>query len=217
MVGESVATSIVSITRVITKSSTTSERFGAIAFFVVSMFFIVGCVGCQQIIRCSPFVKYHTLQCRQSSEHKKGGEEEASGCEGEVGDQLKLLPVNTKSSLYSKIKGEQFFSFLLEWIVLPSVAGLLLRWKVVQEIWLLLVAVFVAFFLTLLLFPGLVSLVQYCPIGDWTPILLVAVFNIPELIAKVVSLSLPALFLPCVCLTNCSGWLFFLSACHQLG
>ena len=77
MVGESVATSIFSITRVITKSSTTSERFGAIAFFVVSIFFILACVGCQQVIRCNPFVRYHTLQCRQH--HKRERREEREG------------------------------------------------------------------------------------------------------------------------------------------
>ena len=88
--------------------------------------------------------------------------------------------------------------------MLNSLAGLLLRWGVVVEIWQLLVAVFVSFFLTLLLFPGLVSLVQYCPTGDWTPILLVAVFNVPELIAKVVMSASPCASLY-VRVTYCSG------------
>ena len=69
------------------------------------------------------------------------------------------------------------------------IAGLLLRWRVTVEIWQLLVAVFVCFFVTLLVFPGLVSLVQHCGIGDWTPILLVTVFNVPDLIAKVTVIS----------------------------
>jgi len=38
---------------------------------------------------------------------------------------------------------------------------------------------------TLMLFPGLVSEVWYNPIGDWTPVLLVAVFNLTDFIAKV--------------------------------
>ena len=66
-----------------------------------------------------------------------------------------------------------------------SLVGLVLRWMVMKEIWKLLVAAFVTFSVTLLVFPGLVSLVQNCYIGDWTPILLVAVFNVPDLIAKV--------------------------------
>ena len=111
MVGESVATSIVSITRVITKSSTTSERFGAIAFFVVSIFFILACVGCQQVIRCNPFVRYHTLQCRQHHNREgREGREGINGGEEEAGDQLKLLPMDTKQqhSFHARLKGENW-------------------------------------------------------------------------------------------------------------
>ena len=57
------------------------------------------------------------------------------------------------------------------------------------EIWQLLVAVSGTYFITLLVFPGLVSQVQYCSIGDWTPILLVTVFNVPDLIAKVATIT----------------------------
>ena len=61
-----------------------------------------------------------------------------------------------------------------------------------MEIWRLLVAVLGTYCITLLVFPGLVSLVQHCSIADWTPILLVSVFNVTELIAKV-AISLPML------------------------
>ena len=56
------------------------------------------------------------------------------------------------------------------------------------DIWQLLVAVFSTYFITLLVFPGLVSFVQHCPIGDWAPIVLVTVFNVPDLLAKVILL-----------------------------
>ena len=89
-----------------------------------------------------------------------------------------------------------------------ATAGLQLRWKVVVEIWQLLLAAFGTYCLTLVLFPGLVSLVQHCAIGDWTPILLVAVFNFLDLIAKVV-ISLPLSILTVLC--ACSGWPLHLS------
>lgn len=54
-----------------------------------------------------------------------------------------------------------------------------------REIWQLIVAIFVAYVVTLMLFPGIISEVQYDPIGTWTPVLLVAVFNLTDLIAKV--------------------------------
>ena len=54
-----------------------------------------------------------------------------------------------------------------------------------REIWQLIVAIFVAYVVTLMLFPGLISEIQYTPIGTWTPVLLVAIFNLTDLIAKV--------------------------------
>ena len=63
-----------------------------------------------------------------------------------------------------------------------------MRLGIVADIWQLLVAVFSTYFVTLLVFPGLVSLVQHCPIGDWAPIVLVTVFNVPDLLAKVMPL-----------------------------
>lgn len=53
------------------------------------------------------------------------------------------------------------------------------------EIWQLLVAVFSNSLITLLVFPGLVSEVQHCGIGDWTPVVLVTVFSVTDLITKV--------------------------------
>ena len=95
MAGESVATTVVSISRIVTKVSTSSERFGAIAFFVVSIIFIVICVGCQQLIRTSPFVKFHVRQCRRCTEREEGGEggEEIvmRALDGENNDQELLL------------------------------------------------------------------------------------------------------------------------------
>ena len=68
---------------------------------------------------------------------------------------------------------------------LPAVAGLRVRLGIMAEIWQLLVAVFSIFLVTLLVFPGLVSEVQHCSIGDWAPIILVTVFNVTDLAAKV--------------------------------
>ena len=60
-----------------------------------------------------------------------------------------------------------------------------------KQIWKLMIAIYVNYFVTLLLFPGLVSEVQYCRIGDWMPIILIAVFNVTDFVAKWLAL------LPC--------------------
>ena len=49
----------VAIIRVITKAAATDLRTGAIAFFIISLVFILICVGCQVFLRLSPFVNYH--------------------------------------------------------------------------------------------------------------------------------------------------------------
>lgn len=60
-----------------------------------------------------------------------------------------------------------------------------MRALVVRQIWPLIVAVFANDFVTLLLFPGLISEVQYCTIGDWMPVVLITLFNTMDLVAKV--------------------------------
>ena len=64
-------------------------------------------------------------------------------------------------------------------------AAIRLRWMLMKIIWPFMVAVFVNFFLTLLLFPGITTLVQECSLGGWTPIILVVVFNTTDLVGKV--------------------------------
>ena len=67
MVGESVAGFSVSILRIITKASTESERKGAIAFFVISLLYILLCVACQVFLWRSKFVRYYVINCQKKS------------------------------------------------------------------------------------------------------------------------------------------------------
>ena len=109
MAGESVATTVVSMTRIITKASTNSERFGAIAFFVVSIIFIMLCVVCHQIIRTSPFVRYSVQQCsRKSREGEREGEGEEIRLERVDGEDKTMLlsAQREKVSLRIQIRGD---------------------------------------------------------------------------------------------------------------
>ena len=60
-----------------------------------------------------------------------------------------------------------------------------------KQIWMLMIAIFINYFITLLVFPGLVSEVQFCAVGDWMPVILIAVFNVTDFVAKWLTL------LPC--------------------
>lgn len=45
-------------------------------------------------------------------------------------------------------------------------------------------SIFVCYYITLLLFPGILAEVQNCTLGLWTPVLLIATFNLTDFIAK---------------------------------
>ena len=105
--------------------------------------------------------------------------EESSGVSDGDDDKVELIP----GSMERESSPKQWSQLLL--------AGLRTRWNVVKQIWKLMVAIFANYFVTLLVFPGLVSEVQYCPIGDWMPIILIAVFNATDFVAKWLAL------LPC--------------------
>jgi solute carrier family 29 (equilibrative nucleoside transporter) protein 4 len=59
MLGESLAGTVVSISRIITKATSGSERIGAIVFFVISLLFMLFCMGCQAFLWKSSFVRHY--------------------------------------------------------------------------------------------------------------------------------------------------------------
>ena len=85
----------------------------------------------------------------------------------------------------------EFVSYTLESIVAVSLELLLspgavrVRVVVIRQIWRLLVAVTASYLITLLVFPGIISEVQFSPLKDWMPILLITIFNFFDLVAKV--------------------------------
>ena len=79
MVGESVAGLAVSVNRVVTKAATNSLRVGAIAFFVISLLYILFCVLCQLFLRASPFVRYHVSQCKHDNRQTAASDQEVGG------------------------------------------------------------------------------------------------------------------------------------------
>ena len=54
-----------------------------------------------------------------------------------------------------------------------------------KKIWWHMLSVFLIFFVTLLVFPGITSDVQYCQIGDWTIIIHILLYEFSNTIARV--------------------------------
>lgn len=77
---------------------------------------------------------------------------------------------------------------------LPPTALLLHRYAVARAIWADMLSIAVTYFITLCLFPGLESEVRHCVLGEWLPILIMAVFNLSDFVGKA---SLQPLQGPC--------------------
>ena len=66
-----------------------------------------------------------------------------------------------------------------------SLDGFKLRVRLIMEQWRLLLTVFLVFKVTLMVFPGITSLVQFCAISDWSPVIMVLAFNMADFISRV--------------------------------
>ncbi len=80
---------------------------------------------------------------------------------------------------------------LVNQAVTPSVADMILhRYVVARVIWTYMLSIAVTYFITLCLFPGLESEIRNVTLGEWLPILIMAIFNISDFVGKVCSLTL---------------------------
>ena len=60
------------------------------------------------------------------------------------------------------------------------------RWIVAKNIWQYMVSICAAYFVTLSLYPGIISEIKRCPEDHWFPVLLMTLFNGTDLIGKVI-------------------------------
>ena len=68
----------------------------------------------------------------------------------------------------------------------PSLAGGAAAWAAtVRRVWPHMLSIFLAYLVTLSLFPGLESEVRSCRLGSWMPVILMAIFNGSDFIGKV--------------------------------
>ena len=56
---------------------------------------------------------------------------------------------------------------------------------VCRKIWPYMLGIFLNYMVTLSLFPGIESEIQSCWLGDWMPVILMATFNITDILGKV--------------------------------
>lgn len=65
--------------------------------------------------------------------------------------------------------------------------ALMLRWEATKRVWPYMVSLGMAYFVTLLLFPGIESQINSCRLKSWTPVILMAIFNLFDFIGKIIA------------------------------
>lgn len=70
----------------------------------------------------------------------------------------------------------------------PSLPDMLLyRYVVSRLIWAYMLSIAMTYFITLCLFPGLESEIHNCTLGEWLPILIMAIFNLSDFVGKILA------------------------------
>ncbi|XP_063790192.1 equilibrative nucleoside transporter 4 [Pseudophryne corroboree] len=197
MTGESTAGVIISLSRIFTKLLLPDEKESTVIFFLISISLELMCFVLHLLVRRTRFVQYYTNKSllknslmRSLSEpsihykvhHNTYAEDENRGTTTENSMELQSdlttrgtyvrfdVPVPKIKSCWPNFRDMMFHRYL-----------------VFQLIWAYMMSISVTYFITLCLFPGLVSEIRNCTMGEWLPILIMAVFNLSDFVGKILA------------------------------
>ncbi|XP_076996299.1 equilibrative nucleoside transporter 4 [Tamandua tetradactyla] len=221
MTGESTAGVMVSLSRILTKLLLPDERASTLIFFLVSAGLELLCFLLHLLVRSSRFVLYHTSRPRDGRPNARAGLGRAPRyrvhhdvATGDVHFEHQAPALGGSgapkdSPSHEVAGGGTYVRFDVprpraerSW---PTLRALLLhRYVVARVIWADMLSIAVTYFITLCLFPGLESEIRHCVLGEWLPILIMAVFNLSDFVGKILA-ALPVDWrgthlLACACL-----------------
>uniref|UniRef100_A0A8C6E4V5 Equilibrative nucleoside transporter 4 n=1 Tax=Moschus moschiferus TaxID=68415 RepID=A0A8C6E4V5_MOSMO len=189
---------MVSLSRILTKLLLPDERAGTLIFFLVSAGLELLCFLLHLLVRGSRFVLYHTARPRHCRPSRRAGYRVHHDVAAEdvhfehQGPALANGGSPKDSPAHEVTGGGAYTRFDVprprirrSW---PSFRALLLhRYVVARIIWADMLSIAVTYFITLCLFPGLESEIRHCILGEWLPILLMAVFNLSDFVGKILA------------------------------
>ncbi|XP_045397207.1 LOW QUALITY PROTEIN: equilibrative nucleoside transporter 4 [Lemur catta] len=219
MTGESTAGVMISLSRILTKLLLPDERASTLIFFLVSVGLELLCFLLHLLVRRSRFVLYYSARprdrgCRAGLRHGPGYRVHHDVATGDIHFEHQtpaLAAGSPKDSPVHEVTGSggAYMRFDVprprvqrSW---PTFRALLLhRYVVARVIWADMLSIAVTYFITLCLFPGLESEIRHCMLGEWLPILIMAVFNLSDFVGKILA-ALPVAWrgthlLACSCL-----------------
>ncbi|KAL2765975.1 equilibrative nucleoside transporter 4 isoform 2, partial [Daubentonia madagascariensis] len=220
MTGESTAGVMISLSRILTKLLLPDERASTLIFFLVSVGLELLCFLLHLLVRRSRFVLYYSARprdrgCRAGLARGTGYRVHHDVAAEDIHFEHQAPALATsgspKDSPVHEVTGSggAYMRFDMprprvqrNW---PTFRALLLhRYVVARVIWADMLSIAVTYFITLCLFPGLESEIRHCTLGEWLPILVMAVFNLSDFVGKILA-ALPVAWrgthlLACSCL-----------------
>ncbi|XP_005397895.1 PREDICTED: equilibrative nucleoside transporter 4 isoform X1 [Chinchilla lanigera] len=196
MTGESTAGVMISLSRILTKLLLPDERASTLIFFLVSVGLELLCFLLHLLVRRSRFVLYYTTRPRDSRLGCRAGyrvHHDVAAGDIHFEQQAPALASSGSpkdSPAHEATRGYVRFDVPRarverSW---PSFRALLLhRYVVARVIWADMLSIAVTYFITLCLFPGLESEIRHCVLGEWLPILVMAVFNLSDFVGKILA------------------------------
>ncbi|XP_014441455.1 equilibrative nucleoside transporter 4 isoform X4 [Tupaia chinensis] len=202
MTGESTAGVMISLSRILTKLLLPDERASTLIFFLVSVGLELLCFLLHLLVRRSRFVLYYTTRPRDSRRGCRAGlgyrvhhDVAAGDIHFEHQGPALANSGSPKDSPAHEVTGSSGGAYMRFDVPRPRVkrswptfrALLLHRYVVARVIWADMLSIAVTYFITLCLFPGLESEIRHCILGEWLPILIMAVFNLSDFVGKILA------------------------------
>ncbi|XP_023569256.1 equilibrative nucleoside transporter 4 isoform X1 [Octodon degus] len=184
---------MISLSRILTKLLLPDERASTLIFFLVSVGLELLCFLLHLLVRRSRFVLYYTTRPRDSRRGCRAGyrvHHDVTAEDIHFEHQAPALASSGSpkdSPAHEATRGYVRFDVprARSW---PSFRALLLhRYVVARVIWADMLSIAVTYFITLCLFPGLESEIRHCVLGEWLPILVMAVFNLSDFVGKILA------------------------------
>uniref|UniRef100_A0A670YBG1 Equilibrative nucleoside transporter 4 n=1 Tax=Pseudonaja textilis TaxID=8673 RepID=A0A670YBG1_PSETE len=198
MTGESTAGVIISLSRIFTKLLLSDEKENTMIFFCISIGLELTCFLLHLLVKRTYFVRYYTSRSQNGTSEFKGSMDNSTGYRVHhdvTAEDIRFVnghPRN-KSSKELPLAGSGTYvrfdvpqpEIKRSW---PSFRDMMLhRYVVSRMIWAYMLSITMTYFITLCLFPGLESEIRNCTLGEWLPILIMAVFNLSDFVGKILA------------------------------
>ncbi|XP_069501624.1 equilibrative nucleoside transporter 4 isoform X1 [Ambystoma mexicanum] len=202
MTGESTAGVIISLSRIFTKMLLPDEKANTIIFFFISIGIELMCFVLHLLVRRTHFVRYYTARAKQGVPESRGALRHGTGYRvhhDAVAEEVRFengthgdSPVGSLGNGIDLAGGGTYMRFDVpipkikkSW---PSFRDMMLhRYVVSRVIWAYMLSIAMTYFITLCLFPGLESEIRNCTLGEWLPILIMAIFNLSDFVGKILA------------------------------